>query len=296
MPGLQVVGAEGDGTASSSNVLERLEERNQQRKMNNAARQAERVDAISDQDNMRQFHDRFNDMMTQVAEGVKAASHDRPNAKEILDGLTPITSQAQALVAEGSLYLSVHDLKKAQDEVHAAKALVAASRTDLVPKKSFAFKSKAKSRAKAKAKLASEEATSAEVLAAKAALPTQSDARVVKDGQYCYAHHTGERLEYKDTKLLEGHDFELASLTECTVILKGSTSALYISKLTNCNAYVGPVSGAVFISDCVDCTFLIACHQIRVHTSTRNHIFAHVTSNPIIEHCTEMTFGKYNWT
>ncbi len=58
----------------------------------------------------------------------------------------------------------------------------------------------------------------------------------------------------------------------------------------------GPVSSSVFVDDCKDCVFVVACQQLRIHTTTHCTFYVHVTSRSIIEDCSLITFAPYSWT
>ena len=57
----------------------------------------------------------------------------------------------------------------------------------------------------------------------------------------------------------------------------------------------GPVSSSVFVEDCKDCVFVVACQQLRVHSTTNSQFYLHVTSRAIIEDCQKVSFAPYSW-
>eukprot|EP00164_Ancoracysta_twista_P005380 GFYU01007361.1.p2 GENE.GFYU01007361.1~~GFYU01007361.1.p2 ORF type:complete len:146 (+),score=18.91 GFYU01007361.1:3-440(+) len=85
----------------------------------------------------------------------------------------------------------------------------------------------------------------------------------------------------------------LSGLRDCKVQLLDNMSALYVDKLENCTVYAGPCSGAVHIEECTNCTFVVACHQMRIHTTTETTFSILVRSNPIIEKCSKVGFCPY---
>ena len=64
----------------------------------------------------------------------------------------------------------------------------------------------------------------------------------------------------------------------------------------HCSILCGPVSSSVFIEDCKDCTFVVACQQLRVHGTVQSLFYLHVTSRAIIEDCQQVSFAPYNLT
>lgn len=93
----------------------------------------------------------------------------------------------------------------------------------------------------------------------------------------------------------DGKDVLLNALIDCRVMLRGAPSTVHMNNLTNCVVLCGPTSGSVFIDDCVRCTFVVACQQLRVHRTTETSFYLHVTSRAIIEDCSTVTFAPYSW-
>ena len=84
------------------------------------------------------------------------------------------------------------------------------------------------------------------------------------------------------------------NITDSVIILPFSIKCLYIKNITRTHVYVGSVSGASFVDGAKDgCNIHLQSHQIRIHNSNKTTFFLTAKSNPIIEHCTEMTFSPY---
>ncbi|KAF9360930.1 hypothetical protein BGX34_007408 [Mortierella sp. NVP85] len=95
---------------------------------------------------------------------------------------------------------------------------------------------------------------------------------------------------------VEPKDVALTNLTDCTINLVHHAiplGAIHIKNLKRCTLVIPPVSGSILLHDCEGCTLIGACHQSRMHTSTNMDIYLHVTSEPIIEDCTDMRFAPY---
>ncbi|KAI8357694.1 tubulin binding cofactor C-domain-containing protein [Mortierella sp. GBAus27b] len=94
----------------------------------------------------------------------------------------------------------------------------------------------------------------------------------------------------------EPKDVALTNLVDCTINLVHPAiplGAIHIKNLKRCILVIPPVSGSILLHDCEGCTLIGACHQSRMHTSTNMDIYLHVTSEPIIEDCTDMRFASY---
>ncbi|XP_037501539.1 tubulin-specific chaperone C-like [Rhipicephalus sanguineus] len=92
-----------------------------------------------------------------------------------------------------------------------------------------------------------------------------------------------------------GKDTELDSLDDCQVTIQGCPATLFARRLRNCHIRCGPVASSVFVEECESCTFLVACHQLRVHDSLKCEFRVHVQTRSIIEDSNELLFGKYDF-
>eukprot|EP01064_Diplonema_japonicum_P035413 TRINITY_DN7661_c0_g1_i1.p1 TRINITY_DN7661_c0_g1~~TRINITY_DN7661_c0_g1_i1.p1 ORF type:complete len:303 (+),score=94.67 TRINITY_DN7661_c0_g1_i1:66-911(+) len=72
-------------------------------------------------------------------------------------------------------------------------------------------------------------------------------------------------------------------------------SSIFLSRLTNCKIFIKPIEGSVFIDSCKGCTFVAACRQLRVHTTTASSFYLLCSSEPIIEDTTNVGFAPYLW-
>ena len=97
---------------------------------------------------------------------------------------------------------------------------------------------------------------------------------------------TAAEYEGKENVIIE-------NLKNCVVILPFSIKSLYVKNIEGTRIYVGSVSGASFVNKATDCMIHLQSHQIRIHNSLRVQFYLTARSNPIIEHCQEMSFGPY---
>ncbi|TRY72552.1 hypothetical protein TCAL_14117 [Tigriopus californicus] len=66
-----------------------------------------------------------------------------------------------------------------------------------------------------------------------------------------------------------------------------------MTNLVDCTILAGPVSTSAFIDNSRDCRFVLACQQLRTHSTTHSHFYIHVTSKAIIEDCSDLKFAPY---
>ena len=62
------------------------------------------------------------------------------------------------------------------------------------------------------------------------------------------------------------------------VKILGNPGTLHATNMKNVVLLCGPVRTSIFIENCQDCEFVVACQQLRIHTTTHSHFYLHVTS------------------
>jgi hypothetical protein len=64
--------------------------------------------------------------------------------------------------------------------------------------------------------------------------------------------------------------------------------------LVNVTLLCGPVRTSIFVENCINCDFVVACQQLRTHSTKQSNIYLHVTSKGIVEDCQSVGFAPYN--
>ena len=62
------------------------------------------------------------------------------------------------------------------------------------------------------------------------------------------------------------------------VNILGNPGTIHATNLSNVIILCGPVSTSVFVEKCVNCDFVVACQQLRIHTSQQSNFYLHVTA------------------
>ncbi|XP_064484063.1 tubulin-specific chaperone C-like [Ornithodoros turicata] len=105
----------------------------------------------------------------------------------------------------------------------------------------------------------------------------------------------GKSNETLDLTAVNGKNVELASLSNCNITIKSNPATLFLHALTQCQIHCGPVTTSVFIEDCRDCTFSLACQQLRVHGTENSDLKVCVSTRTILEDCKKVRIGRYDW-
>ena len=105
---------------------------------------------------------------------------------------------------------------------------------------------------------------------------------------------TGSTHTFETTQL--GMPFKVTNCSDLTVELRGFTDILFLKNLKNCSVKASPTKSTVFVDHCENCTFEIACHQLRIHNTTATKFGIFATSKAIIEDTTGVQFRPYSFS
>lgn len=218
---------------------------------------------------------------------------DRASATRTLEEATAKTQLLQKFLNDSMKFLAQYDLRQAQASLQKLQTSLTEKRDEVLPKKKFAFRS----RTKAKEEVA------------EAAAPPQSEETVVDAvtpagvrfdetvyTKQCGFSHQEAAVLTKTAEELLKQDVLLSHLTDCKVRLLGAPSTLHIKHVRGCEILCGPVSSSVFVDHCRDSTLVVPCQQLRTHNTTATQVYLHVTSRPIIEDCSGVSFAPFTWS
>lgn len=93
---------------------------------------------------------------------------------------------------------------------------------------------------------------------------------------------------------INGIDFMIKDLHDCTVHILDYTAQIQIDKCERTTFIIGPIKGSVFIRDCKDCKVSVACSQFRCRDLYDSTIYLYAQSDPIIESSNNLVFAPYN--
>jgi tubulin-specific chaperone C len=217
-----------------------------------------------------------------------AVQLNKEDLPEHFNKISDELQQVNRFLSDSSLYLPFYNIRKAQEHIQDLQQRSVMLEEQLLPKKKFGFKSR-----KMK-KLMKDDIIPCKIEDLVDSVPKKLISMQLYNDNSCgFADKEDEELLLKDGDI-EGKDVVLTNLKRCRVRLLGAPSTLHMTSLTSCEIFVGPVSTSVFMDKCVDCTFVFACQQVRIHNTKRCSFYVHVTSRSIIEDTKEVQFAPYN--
>lgn len=215
---------------------------------------------------------------------------DHQKATKVLEEVTHKIQHLQKFLNDSTVFLTQYELRQAQDSLQKLQGSMNEKRVEAMPKKKFAFRSRAAGASQQPAVTSS----SSEGKPKADLGHLEVDSAIT--AEQCGFSNTHNEVLTKQSEEIQQRDVLLSHLTNCRVRLYGSPSTLHIKNVKGCQILSGPVSSSVFVDECKDSTLVLACQQLRTHNTTSTQIYLHVTSRAIIEDCHGVCFAPFNWT
>lgn len=86
----------------------------------------------------------------------------------------------------------------------------------------------------------------------------------------------------------------MEDMSDCTVRLCDHSETVQVDRVQRCTILIGASCESVFLRNATDCTFYVACKQLRTRDCVNCRVFLYAKTDPIIEASHGMRFGP--WT
>lgn len=276
--------------SSSAIVLERMKQRSDVIEQKAEQRRSEKRSNEAGSESIDYFYDTFQGMRDDVKRKTEAALNiEKSQLISYLDGLVKDVQNMQQYLNESSMFLASFQMKKAQEHINELNALVHRRIDELQPKKKFGFgkKNTEKKEKPKESKLDDTDGNAQEKI---------ESLNEIIERQFFGFKDVSDQTLMKTVSELENRQLNLQNLRNCKVIALGNPSTVQVASLVDCTVIVGPTSRSAFIKDCVNCKFMMACQQVRIHNTKDTQVYLHVTGAAIIENCSGVQVAPYSLT
>ncbi len=82
---------------------------------------------------------------------------------------------------------------------------------------------------------------------------------------------------------VEGKPFEIIDCKDSELLVLDNTDQVQIDGCVDCKIFIGASSESVFIRDCCNCSFTVACKQLRARDCQSCTFYLCSKTNPVIE-------------
>ena len=97
----------------------------------------------------------------------------------------------------------------------------------------------------------------------------------------------------KEAGKIEGQPFDIAECEGCEIVITDHCDQVQIDQLKTCRVFLGASSESVFVRDCSDCTFYLACKQLRTRDCHNCTFYLRAKTEPIIELSDGICFAPF---
>lgn len=260
-------------------ITELLDKRHKERREKLENLQEIKSKEVSTHEGVDYFDSVFDEKMREVQNNLNNLEADDPNLATTFCKIGQTLQDLQRFLSSSTFFLNDRKVQKCQEQLNEISLRLDERKAQLVPKKKFGFKTKAKAGPPAKV----EDRVDAPIAATKAPVY-----------DYTISDRMGETITFTGLEV-NNKDLTVANLTSCVFRIEGHPGSLHVKNLQNCLILSGPIARSFFAENCKNCRFVIACQQLRLHTSTNCDIYLHVTSRGIIEDSTEIYVAPYNF-
>ncbi|KAH8097097.1 tubulin binding cofactor C-domain-containing protein, partial [Cristinia sonorae] len=205
---------------------------------------------------------------------------------DALDQLTIDVAKSRKTLADASSFLPAYDQRLYEQQVKGFEQSLEQLRVSAAPKSKFAFKRKTAT-GQSNPKTTPQAATPTTTAA-------PSDVRALTG-------HTGVYLTSSSlpaSSSLSGSQLTISDIDRCIIDLRSSQdddtlTAMHMKNVKNSILLLPLLSGSVILLDLHNTILVVGCHQFRMHSSTHVNVYLSISSNPIIEHCSDIQFTSY---
>ncbi|RHY21083.1 hypothetical protein DYB25_006067 [Aphanomyces astaci] len=226
------------------------------------------------------FWSEFNDKEANVRRTLESIEAASPDVGHSLDSLCTDVHGLRDLAAAATIFLPPYDIRATQAVTHRLLQAIDAKRTALAPRKKFTFKARAKLKT----------AGGTPLPPPPPPLPAFTPSLAAHDHELVYADQSNTVLHITAADM---PDLNFARLSHCIIVIPVMTSAIRGTELSHCTIYTGPIQGSLWLENCSNCTFVVACRQLRVHHTSASAFYLRIKSHPIVEDCGGLGFAPY---
>jgi hypothetical protein len=94
---------------------------------------------------------------------------------------------------------------------------------------------------------------------------------------------------------IKGQQMCLDGINKSQIFLLDHIASMLIDEVVNSTVVTGPIESSAFIRGSSSSIFIIACQQLRLRDCQNLRILLYSQTRPIIENCTNITFGCYDY-
>lgn len=280
--------------AVEDKILARMKQRTDEIAQRSEKRRNEQINRNTELETADAFLTSFSEMKDKLVKDLCAVEEIVGDKEKVMDHFDKIVRDhgfIQQYLNESSMFLASFQVKRSQEALAELYVEIQQKMEDVQPKKRFGFASK--NRQTRESKNNKENADTADGAVANREGKLSALDKILAQTFFGFQNNTGEKLKLTGDEI-SNRQLNLRNLDKCTVEILGTPGTVQVDSLTDCTVVIGPTSRSAFIKNCKQCTFVMACQQVRIHDTADTQFYLHVTGAAIIESCSNVGFAPYN--
>uniref|UniRef100_A0A6M2DJC3 Putative tubulin-specific chaperone c n=1 Tax=Xenopsylla cheopis TaxID=163159 RepID=A0A6M2DJC3_XENCH len=267
----------------------RLSKREQLRQKHVEETHKQREEALVKSEGLDYFCDVFSEKRQEINQLLDLTSSKSVNDLPIhFNTIKKLIQELQQYVTESTLFLTEFKIRNCQEIIASLQNNLTDQEIKFIPKRKFGFKNK---------KLLFNNKLIEKDLDVKSKDVTDLglEKHMVWNSSHCGFHLKENEILFLTSEQVNKKDVTLNSIFRCTIIITGYPNTLHLSNIQESTIICGPVTTSIFADKCIDSKLVIACQQLRLHSSKNIDVYLHVTSRAILEDSTNIRFAPYNF-
>ena len=93
---------------------------------------------------------------------------------------------------------------------------------------------------------------------------------------------------------IQGQPFDIINCKNCEILVLDNCDQVQIDEVSDSKIFIGASSESIFVRNCKNCSFTVACKQLRTRDCSNCTFNLYCKTDPIIETSTQMRFAPFN--
>jgi len=105
--------------------------------------------------------------------------------------------------------------------------------------------------------------------------------------QFTFQNRKSEKL-LKQSGPVQGQPFDILNCSDCELVVLGNCDMVQVDNVSDSKVFIGASSESLFVRNCSDCSFTVACKQLRTRDCQNCTFYLYCKTEPIIETSTDI--------
>ncbi|CAL1709930.1 unnamed protein product [Somion occarium] len=254
----------------------------------------------SNQTLIQQFYVSFQASRSELSSRLDHLKSQGPASLDALNELALEIAKLRKELTDATAYLPSYDQRQYETHLKTFEQSLVELRSSSVSKPKFSFKRKQAAQSGSSSPQPAKGVPQSTSVPPPISAASQSNGRILSNLSNEYL--TSSSIPSSTSS----GDLTISNLDNCVVNLVSTPNgspgsnqepkitALHVRDISNSILLFPPnIDGSAMLHNLSRCIIVLGCHQFRMHSSSHVNVYLAISSNPIIEHCSDITFTGY---